>query len=628
VPQSRENASKHSKKSGRYSRRGPATLGRADAGGGGDEDRPFAEIRRTLQDALRLLSLHRWVFFVPFCLVCCAAFIGSLYYPRTYSATTTFEVRNDPVMSNLPLSAGVASFRYFRNTMVRDLTSPECMGEVVERLGLLKDADRNPEGTLTREWARQRDSLARSLGADLNITASSPSELIDIVKITYTGPDAVIGKSLVDAVKHTYIRRTGTWIKEFLINQRDYFLREAEEVALEVTAAQRVETQLRLENPHVNPTDPGSISTRIAQLEIEHRELQMRKREYESELAAQRQLLATMEPPVAATTAGETGQDAPPAFAGPETLAVLSQIQEIHNKVANLRETRGMTDEHPSVRGLLADRRRLEEQLSDLRERDASLAQLHGPPSGDVAVSTWEVTAAAGGWQGERGRTMVQIAAITDKFKDIEVSLRTNDMTLADLNSAKGELFQKQQEFTEVIGRVIKARQHQTQINSTLSTIEPAIKAAEQDRLLQFSEGQPARGSVMPISPKAATVVLLSLLAGAVVGIVFVVLAEVLDHVYRSSGQVARGLGLPMLEAIDEIVTGNDRRRMMVHQAVVTPLLIVVCVGLTGLTCSMAYLSLTSPWTYQRIRNIPQAALDLFVDTHKSASNDAPRNNP
>jgi capsular polysaccharide biosynthesis protein len=585
-------------------------------------------MRRTLQDALRLLSLHRWIFFVPFCFVSCAAFVGSLYYPRTYSATTTFEVRNDPVMSNLPLSAGVTSFRYFRNTMVRDLTSSECMSEVVEKLGLVKDAQRNPDGTLTREWARRRESLARSLGSDLNINTSSPSELIDIVKISYTGTDPAIGKGLVDAVKHTYIRRTRTWIKDFLINLRDYFLREAEEGTLEVTAAQREETQLRLENPHVNPTDPGAISTRIAQLEMERRELQMRKREYESELGAQRQLLATLEAPIAASGGVEQAGDSAPVFVSAETLGILSQIQELHHKVANLREARGMTDEHPAIRELLADRRRLEEQLKERRSIDERMAQLQGPPAGDFARPAGEVSAATSNGQGERARMMVQVAAITGKLKDLEVNLRMNEMTLDDLNKAKSELFQKQEEFTEVIGRVSKARQRQSQINSTLSTIEPAIKAAEQDRLLQFSEGQPARGSATPVSPKAVTVVLLALLAGAVVGVAFVVMAEVLDHVYRSSGQVARGLGLPMLEAIDEIVTGNDRRRMVVHQAVVTPLVIAMCVGLTGLTCSMAYLSLTQPWTYQRIRNIPQAALDLFIDTHKAVSDNTSQNEP
>ena len=83
-----------------------------------------------------------------------------------------------------------------------------------------------------------------------------------------------------------------------------------------------------------------------------------------------------------------------------------------------------------------------------------------------------------------------------------------------------------------------------------------------------------------------------------------------------------------MLEAIDEIVTGNDRRRLLIHQAVVTPLLVFVFVGLTGLSGSMAYLSLTRPWTYQRIRNIPQAALDLFIDTKKDSSAEVMVNEP
>ncbi len=614
--------SSHSGKTGQYPRKGPGVLGRAETGS--DDDRPFSEIRRALQDGFRLLALHRWMFFVPFCLVSCGAFIASLYVPRTYTASTTFELRNDPVMSNLPLSAGVASFRYFRNTMVRDLTSPECMGEVVEKLGLIRDAERNPDGTLTREWAKRRDSLARSLGANLTISTSSPSELIDIVKITYTGADALIGKGLVDAAKHTYIRRTRAWIKDFLVGQRDYFLRDAEDATREVTEAQRGETQLRLENPYINPAEPGAISARIAQLEIEHRELQMRKREYEAELAAQRQMLATLEPPVAASPVTDALSETDLASASPETLSLLSQIQDIHQKVAKLRETRGMTDEHPEIRAMLSDRRALEIQLKETRAGDSRLAELYGPPSHVAAGAVAQISASAVGWQGERARMMVQIAAITDKLKEVEVGLQTNQMTLSGLNEAKGELFEKQERFTEVIGRVNKARYRQSQISTLLATIEPAINAAQQDRLLQFSEGQPARGSVTPISPKATTVVLLAALAGLVAGAIFVFLAEVLDHVYRSSGQVARGLGLPMLEAIDEIVTGNDRRRLLVHQAVVTPLLIVVCVGLTGLTGSMAFLSLTRPWTYERIRNIPQAALDLFIDSQKTTTSATP----
>jgi len=28
----------------------------------------------------------------------------------------------------------------------------------------------------------------------------------------------------------------------------------------------------------------------------------------------------------------------------------------------------------------------------------------------------------------------------------------------------------------------------------------------------------------------------------------------------------------------------------------------------------MAYLSITQPWTYQKIRNVPEAALHLFIE--------------
>lgn len=605
-------------KTGQYSRKGPGILGRAETGGA--DDRPFAEIRRALNDGLRLLALHRWAFFVPFCLVTCGAFIASLYYPRTYTAMTGFEVRNDPVMSNLPLSAGVASFKYFRNTMVRDLTSSECMADVVEALGLLKDAQRDADGALTRDSIKRRDGLARQLGANLAITSSSPSELIDIVKITYTGPDPTIGRGLVDAVKKTYIRRTRNWIREFLSGQRDYFLRESQEASAELLDAQREETKLRLANPYINPSDPGSISARIAQLEIERRELQLRKRECEGEITVQRQAIASLEPAQRMASEETTaGQETP---LSPAAQNIVARVQDLQSKVLKLRDSRGMTDQHPEIRDLLAQRVELEELLMKQKETDAQTATLVGPPDGTspiwLAVSAENAPAHA-----ERTRVSMQIAALADKLRDIDAGLDTNERTLGDLNKAKSELFEKQEEFGECLARVTKARQRFAQVGTTLSTIEPAIKAAEQDRLLQFSEGQPAHGSVMPISPKAATIVLLALVAGAVSGVLFVVLAEVLDHVFRSSSQVGRSLGLPILEAIDEIVTGNDRRRLLIQHAVVSPLMILLFVVCTGLTGSMAYLSITQPWTYQRIRNIPNAALNLFIDLPATAAGDA-----
>ena len=65
--------------SGRHRSKNGGMLGRTEHFT--EDDRPFAEIRKSVHDALRIFSLHRWAFFIPFSLVTCSAFIGSLYLP-------------------------------------------------------------------------------------------------------------------------------------------------------------------------------------------------------------------------------------------------------------------------------------------------------------------------------------------------------------------------------------------------------------------------------------------------------------------------------------------------------------------------------------------------------------------
>lgn len=578
------------------------------------DERPFAEMRKNINDLMRIAALHRWVFFIPFCLVTCTSFVASLYYPRTYQAKTSFERRNDPIMMNLPMSAGAASFKYFRNTMVRDLTSVDTVTEALKEMDMPAGLKLNEDGSLTKVSQRKRNSMARSLASTLRATTSSPSELIDIINITYTGPDPTIGKKLVNQLKITYVRRTMAWIHDYLVSQRDYFQREADESMARFKKAQRVKTRVQLENPMMNPIDPSALSMRLSQLELEKRELGLRKREYESELSAQRQLLAAIAPDGEASPDTLNYEEPEPEWFNPEVIRLRNQIAEIAKRVDQLRTIRGMTDMHPEVHQLLQSRRNIENRLSELGVKSVAIVSSNQSIA-IVASSTPDSGARSmRQWQSDRSRMKVQIASQESKIKDIHVSLKINEQALETLQQAKSDIYNNQEEFAEITGNVTKARQEYNQFESTLSQIEPAIKAIEQNRLLQFSKGQPARGGSTPVSPKALTVIFLALLAGAAAGTVFVILAELFDHVYRSSNQVICSLGLPILETVDEIVTSHDRRRLLVQRAFVTPLVLICCFGLTGLTGTMAYLSIKQPWTYQKIKNIPQAALDLFVD--------------
>ena len=99
-----------------------------------------------------------------------------------------------------------------------------------------------------------------------------------------------------------------------------------------------------------------------------------------------------------------------------------------------------------------------------------------------------------------------------------------------------------------------------------------------------------------------------------------VILAEILDNVYRSSGHVARSLGIPILESVDEIITSKDRRRHLIQSLVIAPIILIVGLTCAGMTGAMAYLNITEPTAYEKLRRIPTAAIEFFAGSDSTDS--------
>ncbi len=590
-------------------------MGRADTISG-DDDRPFAEIRKNIQDILRIVATHRWAFFIPFCTVATAAFLMSLYYPRTYRATTVFERRNDPIVVNLPNAAGTASFEYFRSTMQRDLTSPEYMTDTIDRMNLTESFERNEDGTFTTASLARRSSLARSLGSYVSVSTSSPSPHLDIIQLSYIGPDPQLGCKLLDEVKRTYIRRTMIWIHDFLKQQRSYVADQLAEIKTILSESRRYATQIRMDHPHINPSDPGSITTGISQLEMERRELQRRKRDYDTSMAELRQILATVGPVPNGPTLTQAETPEMLNYVSDETLDLIQELDDINKHISELRNQRRMTDQHPQVRALIETHRRVEEELALQRQQDQTLVTTNGAISAGYQSRASRASVPATPWHAERSRLKVQMSTLKTKLKDVALSMEKTNASLENLYEAKQGIFQHQEEMEDANAAVAKAQNRRRELDSMLAKIDPAMNAIESGRLLQFSEGEAARGSSIPVNPKSTTILLLAILAGLTAGSVFVVLAEIFDHVYRSSAQVAKSLGLPILDAIDEIVTSKDRRRRLLNRTVLAPMIVSAFLFITGTAGTMAYLSIQKPWTYEKLRTIPHKTLQYFTN-HK-----------
>ncbi len=603
--------------------RAPGSAAQTNLDQSSDEQRPFAEIRKNLNDVLRILSVHRWAFFVPFCLVTSAAFMMSLYYPRSYEARTSFERRNDPIMVDLPNSPGTQSFRYFRNSMMGDLTSVECMAEVVENLGLTKNYARTENGELAPESIKRRNSLARSLGATVNVAIASPSPQNDIITLTYKGPDPNIGAKLLDELKKAYIRRTHKWIHSFLVSRQDYFQGEVTEARAEFKSAKRDLTVWQMQAPHVDIHNPASIPAKLEDLEMARREMLLRQREHQAQLAAYQQM--AMSSTIAKNAQGESQANrgdslGPMSFVTTKALRLASQVADIGSEIRTLREVRGMRDEHPEIKRLLAKKRLVQEHLDreeatgpESATANASMKAPQGEPKQAITDPVQRTAMMA-----VQGPLAMEIQREKAGIKDIEIRLQSNKKSMEKLAQAKNDVFQRQAESVDLEAAVSKASKQRQQLTTSLARIEPAIKAIEQGRLMEFSVGEPARGSHIPVNPKATTIVLLALLAGLAAGTVFVILAEILDHVYRGATEVSRSLGLPILDVIDEIVTSGERRRRLITQTVISPLMAICFLAIAGITGTMAYLSIQRPATFERLREIPKSARQWITDSSSS----------
>jgi uncharacterized protein involved in exopolysaccharide biosynthesis len=566
----------------------PAILARPAREIGADDQRAFADLRRAVRDGSRLLTLHRWFFFLPFCAVTSAVFVFSLYLPRQYKATTSFEIAAEPAIASLTSTMTSASFDRFRGTVEEELTSAELHGAVLAELGF-------------KGGSRNLAAVRRALSDQLSVRSSAPSERVDVVQLSYTGSDPEFGRRFLDALKRLYIERSTTGLRDTMIQQCDYLRREYEQVRQDSLQAQREETQLRLENPYLNPADPGALSIRIAQLEAERRDLLLRRREYESEIASRERLLVEKEAQAHTAFGAVSSLDAPASDA---TREVISELVKLDSQISELRRSRGMTDQHPELAALIGQRESVNQRLAAQRAIDRQgLAET----GGSIPNNRPE-------WQPEFARLHDAIEAQTTKLRDVEISLETNQFEIEQLQAARNEVFGKQEKFAEVAGRVQKCKAREAQLQATLAQLEPALRAVEQNRLIRFTAGAPAQVSDRPVAPNPTTVILFALFAGLTAAVIGLVLGEVFDQSFHSAEQVTASLNIPLLEVIDEIVTGEDRGQRFFRKGLLAHVFLIGGLLIVSGSGSLAYLCMGQPRLYDKVKQLPTVAAGLFGD--------------
>jgi hypothetical protein len=425
-----------------------------------------------------------------------------------------------------------------------------------------------------------------------------------VVEVTYTCGDPDLAYRMANTLRDVYIRRTVRRLGKILQEAETYFLQRKQKTEAELVALTEQILQFKMKYPGVDPENPLSIDQAVTSLERRRETLLERRRGVASELTARRAFLEGRQ--AAAVAGGEENRPAGTStlVPNPRREEILREIARREREVNQLQLVRRMTDQHPEVRYRLQAIRQLATALKDEPElispEERVVSGLLAPvsaddgPGADVARQAWEAQVA---------RVEMEIDTLEESEERIANELAKVDEQVAAYAEMRDSLLDRRQEYVTLVGNREQAEAQLAQLNRNLEVITRSLEAKEHREAMGFSTLVPATKSRAPVSPRFATIMVLSLMLGLGLGAAAVVFSELLDRKFRTTSQIVRALGLPVLESVSEIVTPAERRRRLVLGVVVSPLVVLALMLIVAGTGAWAYGSIENPSLMERWRS-------------------------
>ncbi len=558
-----------------------------------------ADIRQTVGEVLRILVLRRWVFMVPFCLATTAAFVASHYIPRVFEATTTFEQTNDPVSVNLPPPLVTSSFDYFLSTLEQDIKSGEVIYPILNSLSLLGELETDADGQLTEAAITQRDAIAQFYTNDVKVAAWRKGKFASRIELRYVGSNRAVMGRFLDMMKSGYKQLVRRRLTEKLTDARDWYADQAEVERASLEEIDGRVASIRLQYPGIDPANPESIAIGLNSIQTQIANLNRANSRLESQIAAREDFLTKSKSfPVPLNEPSRPGDSGQAAW-------LKQALSASERRVESLRLERGMTLRHPDILAEQQLQHKYREQLSveltsNATEQPADSNDMMG--LADVLTNPMQSL-----WMPAVTQVEMDLSAKKEQLSlNKEESAQLGDR-LGQFVNLKSELLDNRQDFARMQEELDRARNELETYQTLVVQCDQSLTVENENRGILFTDVDLPGKTMLPISPMAKTVLLLSIMAGLVTGAVFVILAELFDRRFRTTAQVIRALGLPLLENVSEIITEQQRRKRFRHQAVVVPIVITCMAGLVIASGSASYLSLTNPHKYDQLMSVPRS---------------------
>lgn len=561
-----------------------------------------AEAVSSFPEIVRIAAWRRWYFIIAAGIASAITLASSLYWPREYTAHCIIERYDDLSLSSIVSANSPFGFQTYRLGLPVELQGFEAVKAAIEAVGLSRGLPRDSRDVLTVEGQQRLQQMAETISKKVDLAFLQKSDRLDLIEVSFKWSDPVVAQQLLAKLKDNYIERTITQIRQNMEKARDFFAQEEKRYAAQLATAETDLDKIKVEVGG----DPGSstfLEGELTKLETEKTLLLQKKREHDRTLKNAQKALSGINDILAGTTTQPATTGSTTASAdGPALIAQIEkEIRDYDDAIENNATFRKMKPEHPEQDALAKKRDRKKMQLAKLKQEVGTTS---APAAGIRDVPSLLL---------EKQRTENYIALINELIADVVEDIHSTEAKIAAWQAKKPDLIEAQQKWRIGMKGYEQALAEHRRWEEWRDQVQRFLSAEVSKRGIQLTTKEEPQPVLKASSPTFLFVVAVALIVGVGTGAGVVVLTEFFDRSFRTSSQVAKSLGVPILEAIDEIVTPQTKWRRFMHRAVIMPAVSVMLALVVACSAMVAYISLELPPVYQLGRTSPRLAIEELL---------------
>lgn len=548
------------------------------------------DVRHTLREVWRVIRARRWLFIFPTFSLMALAFSASLFLPRDYEGAALIRSEHDPVFAIVDQSAWAQPLAEIKTRMLDEIKEPQLIEQVLRDQGWFDSLPRMEDGRLAPDGVTRKQDMVNQVVAGLSSKVLSDNENVQITKIALRHPNKTMVPAVLEGLRARYIPKATHLAVQVLQDAHAFLQAEAGQSREKIATLQQRLLEFEVKYPSINPTLPDITQAEESRLIFEKIDIERDLSDLRAtQLELQRKLAVNDSPEKQRLQAAQ--QTTP----NPRYASLAQEIERIAEEIQQGLTIKEMTASHPSIIRL--------NELLELRKSELAsttpTVPLNAVPeqlvsrqrTATIAKSDLETV------QTQIQNTESRLAVITGRLAEIE---RSRTLALGHRHAyhkTQAELQQLQAELRDW--------------QAHIAPVAQVLYLENMNRAVRFEAMQDAWVTRTPITPKVSLVMLVCVGLGISIGVLSVVIAELLDHSYRTAKQLTTSLGIPVIESIDEIMTAAASRQRILRRMVVLPLMGMLVVAAAITTGAVAYGSLQQPERYQQLT---QSTTELFHD--------------